>query len=127
MGIVFALLAAGFSSAKDLVSKRLSLAVTGLESAFASFLFALPFYFAALFIAWIAGYEHFLLGEHFFWLVLARSVTDVFAEWLKMEALTREDISTVSCLIATSPLFLLVTSPLITGDSLTSTAIFATL
>src|SRR5439155_9235949 len=68
--------------------------------------------------------EH-LLGEEtltwsltFFLLVLARSVTDTLAEGLKMHAFAHGDISVVACFFSISPLFLLITSPLITGDTM---------
>ena len=46
MGFLACVFAALFASSKDLYSKKISLRVSGLHSAFASFIFALPFYLA---------------------------------------------------------------------------------
>src|SRR5437879_4492369 len=121
MGVFASFLSAALSSAKDLVSKRLASRLDGMTSTFASFAYALPYYSVLLTILGIWG--EYLLGEEaltwsltFFLLVLARSVTDTLAEGLKMHAFAHGDISVVACFFSISPLFLLITSPLITGD-----------
>jgi uncharacterized membrane protein len=119
MGIFLAFLAAGFSTTKDLFSKKLAFSLKGIHSAFASFLFALPFYAVIYAIAWFFGWEALPSGQLFWGLVLLRSLTDSCAEWLKMTALHHGDISLVSSFLSAAPLFLLFTSPLITGDPLT--------
>jgi drug/metabolite transporter (DMT)-like permease len=53
-------------------------------------------------------------------LVLARSVSDVFAEGFKMRAFANGDISLVTSFLALSPLFLAFLSPYITGDRVTT-------
>lgn len=116
MGLLACLFAAIFSSSKDLYSKKISLSVVGIHSAFASFVFALPFYCFAIGISWLFGYESFVLGTSFWWLVLARSLTDAVAEWSKMQSMVGADISQIVCFLSLAPLFLLVSSPLITGD-----------
>jgi uncharacterized membrane protein len=116
MGILFSLVCALFSSSKDLVSKKLAFTVTGAVSAFASFTFALPYYLVLLLGLWMAGYETFALSREFLILVLLRSATDVCAEWFKMSAFRHGDISLVAPFLSLTPLFLLLTSPLITGD-----------
>lgn len=120
-------LAAIFATAKDLVSKRLASAVDGGVSAFASFLFALPFYFVLLCFLWCIGQESFLLSWSFIGLVLARSVTDVIAEYSKMKALRYGDLSLVSPLLSLSPVFILLLSPIITGDPMTKTGVMSVL
>jgi len=54
-------------------------------------------------------------------------VTDTFAEGLKMYAFSFGDISVVTSFFSLSPLFLLIASPLLTGDPLTWTCIAAVL
>lgn len=116
MGIIFALSAAVFMTAKDIVSKKLSSRLDGTFSAFASFAYALPFYFAALAIFYAFGLEVFDIRPGFWSYILIRSVTDTFAEWMKMSALAHCELSVVSSLLSLAPVFLLVISPIITGD-----------
>jgi drug/metabolite transporter (DMT)-like permease len=118
MGLFAALLSTLFSSAKDLVSKRLAFRLDGTASTFASFAFALPFYLLLLTILYLLGLETFEHSLPFLMLVLLRSLTDTFAEWMKMYAFAHGDISVVSTFISLAPLFLLFTSPLITHDAL---------
>jgi drug/metabolite transporter (DMT)-like permease len=125
MGVLAALLSAVLSSAKDLVSKRLASQLDGLVSTFASFAFALPYYVLLLLILFLLGRESFDYSLAFLLLVLLRSVTDTFAEAMKMYAFAFGDISLVVSFFSLSPLFLLLTSPIITGDELTWTGIVA--
>jgi drug/metabolite transporter (DMT)-like permease len=121
MGVFASFLSAALSSAKDLISKRLASRLDGMTSTFASFAYALPYYVVLLTILYFWG--DYLLGEEtltfsstFLLLVLARSLTDTLAEGMKMHAFAHGDISVVACFFSISPLFLLITSPLITGD-----------
>lgn len=120
-------LAAIFATSKDLVSKKLAASVEVGVSAFASFLFALPFYFVLMFILWSIGQESFLLSWGFVALVVARSITDVIAEYCKMQALQHGDLSLVSPLLSLSPVFILLVSPIITGDPMTKTGAISVL
>src|SRR6516164_4185498 len=113
MGIFAALLSAVFSTSKDIVSKKLTVKIDGTASAFASFAFALPFYLIVLLMLWLLGYNIFTFTQAFWLLVLARALTDVFAEWLKMYAFGHGDISLVNILFSLSPLCLLAMSPLL--------------
>jgi len=63
------------------------------------------------------GTETVTLTYPFLTLVLLRAITDSFAEGLKMHAFAHGDISIVATFFSISPLFLLITSPLITGDT----------
>jgi drug/metabolite transporter (DMT)-like permease len=118
MGFLLATLSACFSSSKDLLSKRLAFRLDGMTSTFASFAFALPFYIAALAVLGLLGVEGFERSLPFLVLILLRSITDTFAEGMKMYAFAHGDISIVATFFSLSPLLLLVTSPLITGDPL---------
>jgi drug/metabolite transporter (DMT)-like permease len=102
------------------MSKRLAYRLDGTVSTFASFAFALPFYLVLLVILWQLGAESFTCSLAFLTLVLLRSLTDTVAEWMKMHAFAHGDLSIVAMVLSLSPLVLLVTSPLITGDPLTT-------
>src|SRR5436305_623414 len=125
MGLLASLLSAVFSSSKDLISKRLAFRLDGMVSTFASFAFALPYYAVALLVLGLLDQETFTWSLAFFVLVLLRSVTDTFAEGMKMHAFAHGDISLVASFFSISPLFLLITSPLITGDRLSVAGVVA--
>ena len=116
MSLTAAFLSALLSSAKDLISKRLALQLDGMVSTFASFFFALPYYLLVLTMLHLWGQETFILTFGFLSLVVLRSVTDSFAEGMKMYAFSHGDISVVASFFSISPLFLLITAPVITGD-----------
>jgi drug/metabolite transporter (DMT)-like permease len=125
MGLTAAFLGAFFSSFKDLVSKQISFSVDGTVSAFASFLFSLPYYVVTLFLLYMLGYERFSMSGTFVLLVVLRSLTDAVAEGFKMHAFSHGDISVVSCFLSLSPLFLLLISPAVTGDPITVSGVIA--
>ncbi|MBX7137771.1 MAG: DMT family transporter [Oligoflexia bacterium] len=118
MGIIACLIGALIQSAKDLTSKRLAFVADGLTSTFGSFAFALPYYVAALGAAWYFGFESFAVGSSFLFLVVLRAISDSGAEYLKMEAMRRGDISLLTSFMQLSPVFILLLSPLISGDHL---------
>jgi uncharacterized membrane protein len=119
MGIYFAFLSALLITAKDGVSKKLSSSVDGTLSTFASFVYALPFYFVLLLVLWLLGLEDFQITGGFFALVLLRSLSDALAEWCKMTSFSYGDLSTVSPYLSLSSLFLLPLAPVLTGDRIT--------
>ena len=119
MGFLAALISAFSATAKDVVSKSLSAKVHPDVSTFASFIFALPYYIVVIAIAAACGMEPLIYSGYFLILVLARSITDVFAEGFKMKAFASGDISLVSSFLSLSPLILAIISPLITGDRVT--------
>lgn len=127
MGILVSILSAVFATSKDIVSKKLSTEVDSSVSTFASFFFALPYYCVFLIFLYFSGLERFALGESFLMLVMIRALTDTAAEWLKMSALAHGDLSVVALFFSLSPVFLLFTSPLITGDPLSTSGVLATL
>jgi len=73
------------------------------------------------------GQEDFLLSRQFLLFVLLRSLTDVFAEWFKMSSFSMGDLSVMVCLQSLSPVFLLFTSPWITGDPITANGVVGVL
>jgi uncharacterized membrane protein len=120
MGFLVALISAFCSTAKDIVSKSLATKVHADVSTFASFLFALPFYLVVMVVVSLFGVQTLSYTGSFFALVLARSITDVFAEGFKMKAFAAGDISLVTSFMALSPLILALLSPFITGDTVTT-------
>ncbi len=116
MGLLACFLGALSFSAKDIVSKLLSLKVDGTSSTFASFAFAVPYYALIILLAWQLGLEDFIVGPEFTTLVLLRALTDSGAEWFKMQALASGEISLLVSFLYLSPAFVLVLAPFITGD-----------
>ncbi len=125
MGFLVTIFSALCSTAKDIVSKGLASRVHSDVSTFASFLFALPFYVLIVVIASLLGLEPLTFSGPFFWLVLARSISDVFAEGFKMRAFASGDLSLVSTFLSLSPIFLALMSPFVTGDRVTMTDLSA--
>jgi drug/metabolite transporter (DMT)-like permease len=113
MGIFAALLSTIFSASKDIVSKTLAVRMDGTASTFASFAFALPYYIMVLAVLALMGQEILSFPTAFWWLVLARAVTDSFAEGMKMYALAHGDVSLVSIMFSLSPLVVLAATPLL--------------
>ncbi len=119
MGIIAAFFATAFSSTKDLLSKKISFSVDGTSSAFASFAFALPFYLLLLIGLVVFAPGQLAITGPFFFYVILRCSSDVLAETCKMHSFTHGDISLLGNFLSLSPLFLLLTSPIITGDAIT--------
>ena len=110
MGIFAVLLSAVFSTSKDILSKKLAVRIDGhgLHVRFVRLRHAvLPGGAAGL---WLLGHDIFTFSVSFWWLVVARAVTDTFAEGMKMYAFAHGDISLVSILFSFSPLCVLMLS-----------------
>ena len=116
MGVIAALISACTSTAKDLVSKLVSGRVHPDVSTFASFAYALPYYFIIMIGMSLWGDESLSLSRTFLMLVVLRGLSDVCAEGCKMRAFAHGDVSLVSGLLSLAPLVLTIISPLITGD-----------
>jgi drug/metabolite transporter (DMT)-like permease len=125
IGIITTLGAATLASSKDLVSKKLASVLDGTASSFASFLFALPFYVLLLTGLWLMGKESFMITTPFLILVVLRAITDSATEWFKMSAFSVGDISLVAPIIALFPIFLLVVSPIINHDQVSTSGTLA--
>lgn len=125
LGPVCALLSAACSTSKDIYSKRLAASVPSSLSTFASFAFALPYYGALLALLYLTGNETFSVGAHFFVWIALRSASDAVAESLKMKSFAFGDLSLVSSFLSLSPLFILITSPLLTGEALRAIEVIA--
>ncbi len=118
MGVLLAFLSAVFSSGRDLFFKSLSRDLSSSYLTYASFLYSIPFYLLILAIAWALNLESFVFSGSFLLLVVLRALTDLLAEWSKMEAIKRADISFISNFYTLSPVFLLFIAPFITGDTI---------
>lgn len=127
MGLTAACISTFFITAKDTVSKKLASRVDGTTSAFASFLFALPFYLVLLLVLYLLGIEDFAVKEGFFLFIVLRGLSDTCGEWLKMHALGEGDLSVITSFLAMYPIILLFVSPVVTGDPLSSMAVYSTL
>lgn len=125
MGIIAALLSAIFSTSKDVLSKALASRIDSTLSTFTSFAFALPYYAVVLTVLWFIGLETFTVGAGFFLWIILRSLSDGMAEWSKMKSFSTGDLSLVSSFLSLSPLFLLITSPLVTGDPLSAAEVIS--
>lgn len=127
MGILAALITSLFLTSKDIVSKKLSLKVDSTSSTFASFAYAIPFYLVIMLAALAFGHNAFAVSQMAFGILLMRSITDLGAEWLKMKALETGEMSVVASFLSLSPIFLLLLSPIITGDKPSQIGVLAIL
>ncbi|MCB0320765.1 MAG: DMT family transporter [Bdellovibrionales bacterium] len=81
-----------------------------------SFWFSLPFYLLAFpYLLWM-GVPIVSLGGVVVGYVFLRALTDSGAEWFKMASLKHGDLSLVTGVFSLYPVFMLITSPIITGD-----------
>jgi drug/metabolite transporter (DMT)-like permease len=109
--LIFALLTALFEALKDVTLKHSLRDVPATVAAWSWVFFALPFFALAL------QFEPPLtLGPHFWLALLAGGSLNVVAISLYALALKSSDLSTTVPMIAFTPLFLLITSPLIVGE-----------
>jgi uncharacterized membrane protein len=111
IAFIFAFLTAFFESIKDLFSKRGLHAVDEYIASFSFKFFALPFLLPLVFIF---GIPH--LGSNFWIALIIDGVLNVFTIILYMRAIKVSDLSITVPLVAFTPLFLLITSPLILGE-----------
>ena len=78
-------------------------------------------------VLYLTGKETFAIGSSFFLWIALRSASDAVAESLKMKSFAYGDLSLVASFLSLSPLFILVTSPLITGEPLRFVEVIAIL
>lgn len=109
--IVFAGLSAFFESLKDLISKQSLRLINPYLVAWSLVLFALPLLWP---LVWIQGIP--TLGDQFMIAVWVGGSINVIAMMLYIKALQWSDLSLTVPLITLTPLFLLLTSPLIVGE-----------
>lgn len=119
LGTFLALLSSVCMASRELLSKRISADASGTVSAFATFLFALPFYLVLWTALLFCGVESARVESGFWFWIVCRALSDVGAEWSKMVAISYGELSLVSCVLALTPVIVLVLSPIITGDPIT--------
>lgn len=108
---VFAILTAFFESMKNLFSKKSLKDIDEYVAAWSLSFFALPFLIPLLFFIKIPS-----LGTNFFPSLLIASFTGIIASILYMKAIKHSDLSITIPIVAFTPLFLLITSPLIVHE-----------
>ncbi len=111
IAFIFAFLTAFFESVKDLFSKRGLQAVDEYIASFSFKFFSLPFLIPFVFIF---GIPH--LGSNYLIALIIDGLLNVVTITLYMRAIKVSDLSITLPLVAFTPLFLLLTSPLILGE-----------
>jgi uncharacterized membrane protein len=109
--IIFAALTAFFESCKDVAGKRGLKTLDEYVVAWSMIFFTLPLMLPLLGIIEIPE-----LGQNFIWALLAGGTFNVISMLLYIRALKLADLSLAVPLVTFTPLFLLVTSPLIVGE-----------
>jgi len=109
--IIFATLTALFESLKDVASKRGLKILDEYVVAWSMIFFTLPLMLPLLGIIEIPQ-----LGKNFIWALLAGGTFNVVSMLLYIRAIKLADLSLAVPLVTFTPLFLLVTSPLIVGE-----------
>ncbi len=113
--IIFAALTAFFESSKDVASKQGLKRLDEYVVAWSMIFFTLPLMLPLLGIIEIPE-----LGENFIWALLAGGSFNIISMLLYIRALKLADLSLAVPLVTFTPLFLLVTSPLIVGEQPTT-------
>ena len=113
--IIFAAFTAFFESSKDVASKHGLKQLDEYVVAWSMIFFTLPLMLPLLGIIEIPE-----LGENFIWALLAGGSFNVISMLLYIRALKLADLSLAVPLVTFTPLFLLVTSPLIVGEQPTA-------
>ena len=108
---IFAFLTAFFESTTDLFSKRGLQAVDEYIASFSFRIFALPFLFPLVFVF---GIPH--LNINYLIALIIDGLLNLVTIILYMRAIKASDLSITVPLVAFTPLFLLVTSPLMLGE-----------
>ncbi|QDZ39620.1 EamA family transporter [Euhalothece natronophila Z-M001] len=114
--VIFATLTALFESLKDVTSKRGLNTLDEYVVAWSMIFFTLP-----LMLPLLGIIERPELGENFIWALLAGGSLNIVSMLLYIRALKLADLSLAVPLITFTPLFLLVTSPIIVGEIPTPT------
>lgn len=109
--VLLSFLTAFFESAKDALGKWRLRQSDEYLVAWAWRFFALPFLLPWLFVTGVPA-----LGKGFWWVLLVSGVLNVVAAVLYMRAIKVSDLSLTAPMVAFTPLFLLLTSPLMVGE-----------
>ncbi len=109
--IVYSFLTALFESIKDVLGKKSLEKCNEYIVAWALRLFALPFLLPLLFFT-----KEIVLGSRFWIALLAGGTLNLITTVLYMKALKASDLSVTVPMVTFTPLFLLLTSPIIVGE-----------
>jgi uncharacterized membrane protein len=119
MWIIYSFLTAGFESLKDVVGKKSMESCSPYTAAWAIRIFAFPFIAVLLFFA-----PPVMLGDSFWWALGVGGSLNLVTAVLYMKAIHASDLSVTVPMVTFSPLFLLVTSPLILGEFPSTRGVF---
>ncbi len=111
MWLIFALLTAFSEALKDVFSKLSLKTSNPIMLALALRMYALPFLLPLLFFIEIPD-----LGQKFFYALIAGGVMNIFITIIYMKAIQHSDLSVSVPMVTFTPLFLLLTSPIIVGE-----------
>ncbi|MBR9683480.1 EamA family transporter [Candidatus Woesearchaeota archaeon] len=111
LGIILAILTAFFASIKDVFSKKGLKNIDEYTVSFSVMFFALPFVVPLLFFTGIP-----VVGDSFWEALFLGGTLNILAIVLYMKAIKSSDLSITIPMIAFTPLFLLLTSPLMVGE-----------
>lgn len=114
MWLIFSFLTAFFESTKDVFSKKSLKNINEYAVAWSLRFFALPFLIPFLFFIKIPSWG--ALESKFWIALLVSGFLNLIATVLFMKAIKYSDLSTTIPMITFTPLFLLMTSPLIVGE-----------
>lgn len=109
--IIFSFLTALFESLKDVLGKKSLEKCNEYIVAWALRLFALPFLLPLLFFT-----KEIVLGSGFWMALLAGGTLNLITTVLYMKAIKASDLSVTVPMVTFTPLFLLITSPIIVGE-----------
>ena len=109
--IIYSLLTALFESLKDVLGKKSLEKCNEYIVAWALRLFALPFLLPLLFFT-----KEIVLGSGFWIALLAGGTLNLITTVLYMKAIKASDLSVTVPMLTFTPLFLLITSPIIVGE-----------
>ncbi|MGM0550868.1 MAG: EamA family transporter [Bacteroidota bacterium] len=109
--IAFALLTAFFRSLTDVAGKKSMHQLSPYTVAWSMYIFSLPLLAAALFFVPVPE-----IGEQFWLALIAGSLLNTLANILYMNAIKLSDLSLTVPLVTFTPLFMLLTSPIIVGE-----------
>ncbi len=111
MWLIFAFLTALLESLKDVLIKRRVHDINPYLVAWGMVVISCPF--MALALLFVPTPQ---LGENFWWALLASGILDGAGVFLYIKALSMAELSLIVPLVAFTPLFLLVTSPIMLGE-----------
>ncbi|MBD3363063.1 EamA family transporter [Candidatus Dojkabacteria bacterium] len=119
MGLLYAFLASTFTTARNVLNKKIAINVESVISTFATFLYSLPFYAFIILIQYFFNGQHFEISKTLLIIVFLRNGTDILNEYFKLKAYETGELSLVSGILTLSPIFTLILSNIFIGEKVT--------